>query len=79
MHYQRLDSHSRPNIFCAGNSLSIFLNTKRTVLSELERQFIERRLAEEQVALKSLAAETFPVAFAMPNDSAGSEGVGAEP
>jgi hypothetical protein len=38
----------------------------RTRLSELERQFIERRLAEEQTALDALAAETFTVAFALP-------------
>jgi len=38
----------------------------RTRLSELERQFIERRLAEEQTALDALAAETFPVAFTLP-------------
>ncbi|AHY49411.1 hypothetical protein BJS_08535 [Bradyrhizobium japonicum SEMIA 5079] len=61
------------------NNIHRYRRLLRTKLSELERQFIERRLAEEQVALKSLAAETFPVAFAMPNDSAGSEGVGAEP
>ena len=61
------------------NNIHRYRRLLRTKLSELERQFIERRLAEEQVALKSLAAETFAVAFAMPNGSADSEGVGAEP
>ncbi|MCG2630507.1 hypothetical protein L6654_28140 [Bradyrhizobium sp. WYCCWR 13023] len=36
------------------------LNTK---LSELERQFIERRLTEERSALESLTAATFPLAL----------------
>jgi hypothetical protein len=34
----------------------------RTKLSELERQFIEKRLAEEQSSLDALAADTFPFA-----------------
>jgi hypothetical protein len=38
----------------------------RTRLSDLERQFIERRLAEEQNALIVLAPETFPMPFAGP-------------
>jgi len=61
------------------NNIHRYRRLLRTRLSELERQFIERRLAEEQTALDVLAAETFPVAFAMPKGSAGSEGVGAEP
>lgn len=32
-----------------------------TKLSELERQFIEKRLAEEQSSLDALAADTFPI------------------
>jgi hypothetical protein len=36
------------------------LNTR---LAELERQYIERRLSEEQADLKALASETFPLAF----------------
>lgn len=46
------------------NNIHRYRRLLRTRLSELERQFIERRLAEEQTAL-ALAAE-FPVAFALP-------------
>jgi hypothetical protein len=37
----------------------------RTRLSELKRRFIERRLAEEQSSLDTLAAGTFPIAFSL--------------
>ncbi|MBR0750394.1 hypothetical protein JQ582_41575 [Bradyrhizobium japonicum] len=47
------------------NNIHRYRRLLRTRLSELERQFIERRLAEEQTALDALAAE-FPVAFALP-------------
>jgi hypothetical protein len=40
----------------------------RTNLSELERQFIERRLAEEQTAFEVLAADAFPITFTLPKD-----------
>jgi hypothetical protein len=39
------------------------LNTK---LSEIERQFIERRLQEEQSSMAALSNATFPIHFAMP-------------
>jgi hypothetical protein len=42
------------------NNIHRYRRLLRTRLSELERQFIERRLAEEQTALDALAAETFP-------------------
>ncbi|MCP3395524.1 hypothetical protein NLM27_43355 [Bradyrhizobium sp. CCGB12] len=38
----------------------------KTRLSDLERQFIERRLFEEHTALEALNSKTFPVAFTMP-------------
>ncbi|BAR62548.1 hypothetical protein NK6_9409 [Bradyrhizobium diazoefficiens] len=47
------------------NNIHRYRRLLRTRLSELERQFIERRLAEEQTALDALAAE-FPVAFTLP-------------
>ncbi|GLR92638.1 MULTISPECIES: hypothetical protein [Bradyrhizobium] len=34
-------------------------------LSDVERQFIEKRLTEEQTALEFLSAETFPLAFSL--------------
>ena len=48
------------------NNIHRYRRLLRTRLSELERQFIERRLAEEQTALDALAAETFADAFALP-------------
>jgi hypothetical protein len=36
-----------------------------TELTELERQFISRRLSEERSALKKVAASAFPLAFQM--------------
>jgi hypothetical protein len=38
----------------------------KTKLAELERQFIERRLSEEQSALETLAATSFPLTFEIP-------------
>jgi hypothetical protein len=49
------------------NNIDRYRRLLRTRLSDLERQFIERRMAEEQTALDALAAEAFPIAFAAPN------------
>ena len=38
----------------------------KTRLTELERDYIERRLSEEQSALDRLAASTFPLTFRAP-------------
>jgi hypothetical protein len=61
------------------NNIHRYRRLLKTTLSDLERQFIERRLAEEQTALEAVAAETFPVAFTLPKDAAGSTAAGAEP
>jgi hypothetical protein len=45
------------------NNIHRYRRLQKTKLSELERQFIERRLAEERSALESLTAATFPVAL----------------
>jgi hypothetical protein len=45
------------------NNIHRYRRLLRTKLSELERQFIDRRLAEEQSSLDALAAETFPIAI----------------
>ncbi|WGR73315.1 MULTISPECIES: hypothetical protein [unclassified Bradyrhizobium] len=50
------------------NNIHRYRRLLRTRLSELERQFIERRLAEEQSKLVALAATTFPVAFPIPKN-----------
>jgi hypothetical protein len=46
------------------NNIHRYRRLLNTRLSELERQFIERRLAEERSALEGLTAPTFPAAFA---------------
>jgi hypothetical protein len=48
------------------NNISRYRRLLRTRLLPLERQFIERRLSEEEAALQSLSASTFPNAFREP-------------
>jgi hypothetical protein len=44
-----------------GNNISRYRRLLRTNLSDLERQFIERRLNEEEAAMEGLASRRFPV------------------
>ena len=48
------------------NNISRYRRLLRTRLLPLERQFIERRLSEEEAALQTLSASTFPIAFKEP-------------
>ena len=50
------------------NNIHRYRRLLRTELSDLERDFIERRMADEQAALDALLAETFPVTFPLPKD-----------
>jgi hypothetical protein len=45
----------------------------RTNLTALERDFIERRLREEQSELDSLAGNTFPIVMTPPKKTTSSE------
>ncbi|MDI3567537.1 hypothetical protein OWC48_45120 [Bradyrhizobium sp. Arg816] len=45
------------------NNISRYRRLLRTKLLPLERHFIERRLFEEEAALQSLSASTFPIAL----------------
>ncbi|QAU45327.1 hypothetical protein EAS56_32965 [Bradyrhizobium guangzhouense] len=45
------------------NNILRYRRLLKTRLSELERQFIERRLSEERSSLESLTAASFPVSF----------------
>lgn len=45
------------------NNIHRYRRLLKTRLSELERHFVERRLAEEQSALDGLTAMIFPVGF----------------
>ena len=44
------------------NNIHRYRRLLKTRLSDLERQFIERRLTEEQAALEALVSETLPMA-----------------
>jgi hypothetical protein len=59
------------------NNIHRYRGLLRTELSDLEREFIGKRMADEQTALDALVAETFPVRFPLPKDSASSSSVGA--
>jgi hypothetical protein len=48
------------------NNIHRYRSLLKTRLSDLERQFIERRLSEESSALQRLTAGSFPLAFDMP-------------
>jgi hypothetical protein len=51
------------------NSIGRYRKLLKTSLTDLERQFIERRLAEEQSKLEEVMASTFPLAFKLPTSS----------
>lgn len=57
------------------NNIHRYRRLLKTRLSQLERQFIERRLAEEQSALDGLTAATFPVGFRASEAPAGAMGM----
>lgn len=48
------------------NNIDRYRRLLKTRLTELERQYIERRLSEEQLALEDVAGSTFPLAFQLP-------------
>jgi hypothetical protein len=50
------------------NNIHRYRRLLRTELSDLEPDFIDRRMAEEQAALDALVAEAFPVTFPLPKD-----------
>jgi hypothetical protein len=59
------------------NNIHRYRGLLRTNLSDLERDFIEKRMADEQTALDALVVETFPVAFPLPKDPSTSSSMGA--
>jgi hypothetical protein len=52
------------------NNISRYRRLLKTKLTDLERQFIERRMSEERSAMEELAAATFPLTFRMPAGAA---------
>ena len=59
------------------NNIQRYRRLLRTQLSELEREFIEKRMADEQTALDALVGETLPVTFPFPKVSASCSSMGA--
>ena len=60
------------------NNIHRYRRLLLTELPDLERGFIDRRMAEEKAALDALVAETFPVTFPVVKDSSStSSSVGA--
>jgi hypothetical protein len=51
------------------NNIYRYRRLLRTELSDLERDFIDRRMAREQAALQALVAETFPVTLPLARES----------
>jgi hypothetical protein len=51
------------------NNIERYRRLLQTRLTELEREFIEKRLAEEQSNLDGLGASTFPVTFEVPRSA----------
>ena len=48
------------------NNIRRYRNLLQTSLTDLERTFIERRLAEERSKLEQVMASTFPLKFRLP-------------
>jgi hypothetical protein len=48
------------------NNIVRYRRLLETKLTEYERQFIERRISEENSTMEKLAASTFPIAFESP-------------
>ena len=57
------------------NNIHRYRRLLRTELSDLERDFIDRRMADEQAALDALVAETFPVTFPLPKASSSASSI----
>jgi hypothetical protein len=47
------------------NNIARYRKLIRTELTDLEREFIKRRLAEEQSALEKIVASTFPLTLTL--------------
>ena len=55
------------------NNIYRYRRLLRAHLTDLERDFIEQRLSQEEAALKRLATDTFPLALTLPDAPAPQE------
>jgi hypothetical protein len=51
------------------NNIYRYRRLLRTELSDIERDFIDKRMAREQAALEAVVAETFTVTFPLARES----------
>jgi len=58
------------------NNIARYRRLLNTNLTDLERQFIKKRLSEEQSEFELLSADTFPLEFKVQNDPARSTSQG---
>lgn len=61
------------------NNIHRYRSLLETQLSDIERQYIERRLSEENTALEALTSQTFPITLAMPTRSVSLATTGVAP
>lgn len=61
------------------NNIHRYRSLLKTHLSDLERQFIERRLSEETASLEALTSETFPIAMTTSEKWAAQANAGVAP
>jgi len=61
------------------NNIHRYQRLLRTKLSELERQFIQRRLAEEQNSLATVAGGTLPILMSLPQECQAAASLAEEP
>ncbi len=61
------------------NNIHRYRGLLRTELSDLEREFIEKRMADERTELDGLVTETLPGTFSLPKDPPASSSMRAAP
>ncbi|MGY8705474.1 hypothetical protein RAD16_06975 [Bradyrhizobium sp. 18BD] len=66
--FARIRAHS--------NNIDRYRRLLRTKLSELEREYLERRLREERAALATLTTERFPLVLTRPEVRTASAALG---
>jgi hypothetical protein len=55
------------------NNIARYRRLLKTNLTDLERRFVERRVAEEQSALEKIAVSTFPLSFRLAGSASNHE------
>lgn len=61
------------------NAIRRYRRLLETELTDIERQYVERRLAEERAAFDKLTASTFPLTFSIPHTPVAPPGAMTQP